>query len=73
VTKEIIKITGVITSVEQIYSLAEMKKSVRVDRIGRLPAAIVINWQGALLIRLIRQQKITVYEKKQINESRYIL
>lgn len=73
-TQELTKITGTVTSVEQLFSLAEMKKSVTVCPMGRLPAAVVINWQGSALIRCIRRGDIKVYDKKpKKDESGYVL
>lgn len=57
-------IEGKVTSVEQLYSLAQMKKSVKLPWM-RLPAAVVINWQGALLVRMISKGDISIYKPKE--------
>ena len=68
-TQALTTISGKVTSVEQLYSLALMKKSVLVTHgwyggVQRLPAAVVINWQGHLLVQKIQMGLIVVYESK---------
>jgi len=63
-------ISGKVTSVEQLYSLADMKKSVLVRHgwygdTQRLPAAVVINWQGHMLVQKIKMGHISIYTPKQ--------
>ena len=43
-----------ITTLEQLDSLALLKRSVTCS-LGRLPACVVINMQGRLILRMIRK------------------
>lgn len=55
-----------VKTVEQIYKLAQRKKSLIIKhgfRNFRMPAAFVINQQGHYLVNLLRSGSISIYEK----------
>lgn len=54
----------VVVSVEHLKQLADERRSVYVSPIGKMPAAVVINWQAAVLLRQIEAGNITIVPKK---------
>lgn len=54
-----------VVSVEHLGKLAENKRSVYIANQGYLPAAVVINWQGSHLLKLLSAGKIFIRQKPQ--------
>jgi hypothetical protein len=61
--------TQCVISIEHLQMLADERRSVYVQPIGRLPAAVVINWQAVHLLKLIKNHDITIVQKPQKSEE----
>lgn len=58
-----------VVSVEHLGRLAEARRSVYIENQGTFPAAVVLNWQGSQLLKMLAAGKIFIRQKPQKAED----
>ncbi len=53
-----------VASIEQVYELAEQRRSVYWWPVRALPAAVVLNWQAGHLARIIKRGDLYIYPRR---------